>query len=319
MSHELEFVNGQASMAYAGELPWHGLGVPVSNDLTPQEMLKAAQLDWKVEKYPNYTKVGELYLPTGEQALVRDRDNKVLSPHMGAGWEPLQNEDALEFFAEFVKAGDMEMNTAGSLKGGKYIWALAKVKDSFTVFQRDTVESYLFLCSPHVYGTSLTADFTPTRIVCQNTLSLALSEHGTNRVKINHRRKFDAEEVKALLGIAHRKLGTYKEAAEFLGSKRYNHDQLLEYFAGVFPATGENKKGAKLSKNGEIAVIKTETSPGSDIMPGTWWNAFNSVTYMMDHVVCKDRDTRMFHSWLGAHGNKKIQALESAIEFATNS
>ena len=123
MSHEVEMVNGQAQMAYAGEVPWHGLGTAVSNDLTPQQMQEVAGLNWSVEKQDIITSGGVTI--DGKQALVRSSDNKVLDV-IGENWNPVQNDEAFNFFSEYVLAGDMEMHTAGSLKGGKMVWALAK-------------------------------------------------------------------------------------------------------------------------------------------------------------------------------------------------
>lgn len=320
MAHELEFLeDGRASFAYAANdktAPWHGLGTRVSNDLTPREMLVAAGLDWQVEKFDNYALVNGKYLKNGEQALVRTSDNKILAPSVGENWEPLQNEEAFEFFHQFVKAGDMEMNTAGSLQGGRHIWALARIKESFTILGKDRIDSYLLLSSPHVYGKSITADFTGIRVVCNNTLTLALNQKSNKAVTINHRQKFDPERVKELLGIAHTKLERYEEAASFLASKRYSDDKLVEFMRHIFPATGDNKKGAKFSKNGETAMHLLETQPGAEFAPGTWWNAYNSITYMVDHTLCRDADTRLFHSWLGGHVSKKREALEKAIELA---
>ena len=110
MAHEVE------TMAYAGAVPWHGLGVAVSNDLAPRQMMEKAGLDWSVEKIPTYARVGDQEIPTGVEALVRSSDNKVLT-QVGANWNPVQNEEAFDFFAEYCAAGDMEMHTAGSLKG----------------------------------------------------------------------------------------------------------------------------------------------------------------------------------------------------------
>lgn len=128
MAHELEMVNGEASMAYAGDTPWHGLGVKVLPDLTPEQMLKAANLDWTVEKSPAYALInGEPEL-IGRSALVRDRDHSILDI-VTDDWNPVQNAEAFDFFHEFVMAGDMEMHTAGSLKGGQIVWALARSKN----------------------------------------------------------------------------------------------------------------------------------------------------------------------------------------------
>ena len=137
MAHAVE------TMAYAGELPWHGLGVKVADSLTPREMQEAAGLDWSVEKLPMVAKSGneEIRIPS-QQALVRSTDQKVLSV-IGQNWEPVQNDEAFDFFVDFVKQGNMQMHTAGSLQDGKMVWALAKVDDDFELFNGDKIESYL--------------------------------------------------------------------------------------------------------------------------------------------------------------------------------
>ena len=107
MAHEVE------TMAYAGELPWHGLGTKVSNDLTPFQMQQKAGLDWAVEKVDAYVTIGGKQIKTGQQALVRTSDQTILT-NVGENWNPVQNTEAFEFFSEFVLSGDMEMHTAGS-------------------------------------------------------------------------------------------------------------------------------------------------------------------------------------------------------------
>ena len=116
MSHEVEVINGQAQMAYVGEVPWHGLGVKVDADLSPQEIQKAAGLDWSVSKEPIFASMeGEdLIEVPGKKALIRSSDNSVLDV-VGDQWIPVQNDDAFNFFDDYVKAGGMEMHTAGSL------------------------------------------------------------------------------------------------------------------------------------------------------------------------------------------------------------
>ena len=170
MSHEIEMVNGVAQMAYAGETPWHGLGAEVSDDISTDGMMKAAGLDWSVTKQPMYylTDIGEMGEVPGKSALVRSSDNKVMDI-VGSDWNPVQNAEAFEFFREFVDAGDMQMHTAGSLKEGKMVWALAKVNDGFTIKTaqgEDSIESYLLFSNPHQYGKSIDVRFTPIRVVC---------------------------------------------------------------------------------------------------------------------------------------------------------
>ena len=315
MAHNVE------TMAYAGEVPWHGLGVPVSNDLTPNQMMKKAGLDWTVEQIDSYVTVGDKKNPTGIKALVRSSDNKVLT-NIGQVWNPVQNEDAFNFFSEYVLKGDMEMHTAGSLKGGQLVWALAKVKESFDLFGGDTVESYLLFSNPHKYGFSIDVRFTPIRVVCNNTLSLSLEAKAERSVKVGHRTEFNADEVKKALGIASAKLSQYKEMAEFLGSKRYNIDNLIEYYNTVFPRTADKRVQNQelsvdtLSKNAKAAFDAIELQPGAKYAEGSWWQAFNSVTYVTDHLQGRNPDNRLYSSWFGGNQIRKRDALKTALEFA---
>ena len=315
MAHNVE------TMAYAGEVPWHGLGVPVSNDLTPNQMMKKAGLDWTVEQVDSYVTVGDKKIPTGMKALVRSSDNKVLT-NIGQVWNPVQNEDAFNFFSEYVLKGDMEMHTAGSLKGGQLVWALAKVKESFDLFGGDTIESYLLFSNPHKYGFSIDVRFTPIRVVCNNTLSLSLEAKAERSVKVGHRTEFNADEVKKALGIASAKLSQYKEMAEFLGSKRYNIDNLIEYYNTVFPRTADKRVQNQelsvetLSKNAKAAFDAIELQPGAKYAEGSWWQAFNSVTYVTDHLQGRNPDNRLYSSWFGGNQIRKRDALKTALEFA---
>ena len=139
MAHMIEIIAGKAQMAYAGDVPWHGLGTKVPADLTHDQMLEAAGLDWTVEKKDLTFEVnGEQIVAPGKKALVRSSDGALLDV-IGDNWNPLQNSEAFEFFNDFVAAGDMEMHTAGSLEDGRRVWALAKVNDTFEVFKGDAI------------------------------------------------------------------------------------------------------------------------------------------------------------------------------------
>ena len=316
MAHELEFVNGVAQMAYTGETPWHGLGFKVEDDLTPAEFMKVAGLDWTVEKVRNFIEYNGKKTYTGNMSLVRDTDGKILAPNIGPDWEPIQNAEAFDFFSDLVEKGHMKMSTAGSLKNGQMIWALADIDESFEIFGGDKVTGHLLFSNPHVYGKSAIIDFTATRVVCNNTLTLALNNKSEHRVAVNHRTPFDAERVKEMMGIASNKLGTFKEAAEFLGSKRAKPEAVAEFFAEIFPVTGENKREKDASRNAKIAADLLESQPGADFAAGSWWQPFNAITFMADHVLSREQDTRLFNSWFGQMRNKKIEALHKAIEYA---
>lgn len=316
MAHMIEMVNGKAQMAYAGDVPWHGLGTKVPADLTPAQMLEAAGLDWTVEKIPAFAKVDGKQVAIGQSALVRSMDNAILDV-VSDDWNPVQNEEAFDFFNEFVAAGDMEMHTAGSLRDGQIVWGLAKVKESFELFKGDQIDSYLLFSNFHKYGFSTDVRFTPIRVVCNNTLTLSLNSKVERMVKISHRKVFDPVNVKEMLGIATDKLAKYKEMAQFLGSKKAKDEDIVEYFQRIFPVTGSNEnKKKEVSKNAQIAMDILHTQPGAEYAEGTWWQPFNAVTFMTDHVIGRTADTRLTSAWYGYNKGLKTKALETAIEMA---
>lgn len=313
MAHMIE------TIAYAGEVPWHGLGTKVPADLSPAQMLEKAELNWTVEKTPAFANIGGKQVSVGWSALTRSSDNSILSV-VSNDWNPVQNHEAFEFFDEYCRVGDMEMHTAGSLKDGQIVWGLAKVKDSFDLFKGDQVDSYLLFTNPHKFGQCIDVRFTPIRVVCNNTLTLSLSQKSDRVVKKNHRTEFNAAEVKQTLGIATEKLAKYKEMAAFLGSKRYTEETAKQYFNAVFPVIAYNKeKGPQrkeLSKSATRALEVLDTQPGARFAEGSWWQAFNAVTYLTDHEIGRSQDTRLQSAWFGANKNLKIKALETAVEFA---
>jgi len=318
MAHQVE------TMAYAGSVPWHGLGVPVSNDLSPTMMMEKAGLDWKVREVESFVEFDGRKIPTGHKSLVRETDGKILT-NVGPNWNPVQNEEAFNFFGEYVVSGDMEMHTAGSLRGGQMVWALAKVKESFDLFGGDQVDSYLLFSNPHQYGRSIDIRFTPIRVVCNNTLSLSLDMQADKSVKVGHRSEFDADKVKEALGIASEKLNSYKEMAQFLGKRRYTGEALIEYFNTVFPRSSDKRVQDKaltvdtLSRNAKLCYDVMDEQPGADYAAGTWWQAFNAVTFSTDHLHGNDGEKRLYSSWYGWNQQRKRDALKTALEFADES
>ena len=316
MAHELEMINGEAQMAYVGDVPWHGLGTKVDRELTPDQFQKVAGLDWTVEKQPLVTATG---IPIkNKEALVRSSDNSILDV-VGTGWNPVQNSEAFEFFHDYVMAGDMEMHTAGSLKDGQMVWALAKTKESFELFNGDQTDNYFLFTNPHQFGKSINIRMTPIRVVCNNTLTLSLSQSTDKMVTVNHRKAFDPDMVKEQMGIAKEKMEQYKSMAAFLGGKRATGDNVIQYFNEVFGAPAKEKEDGVLpftSRNAKIAMENLNTQPGANFAEGSWWQAFNSVTYMTDHLQGREGDSRLQSAWYGRNRKVKLNALDKALEYA---
>lgn len=310
MAHMIE------TIAYAGETPWHGLGVKVDDSISVGDMIVKAGLDWQVRKEDLF--FGDNASVPGKQALVRNKNGKdeVLSI-VSNSWEPCQNVDAFEVFEEFVDRNELEMHTAGSLKGGKIVWGLAKMNDKFVMFDDDVTEQYLLLVNPHQFGQGIHVRSTPIRVVCNNTLSLSLGQASNVQATQNHRSSFDAEAMKQAIGIARVKLEKYQEMAQFMSTKRYTDEAFKQFLNTLFPGYSKKQKGSlELSRNAQRAYDIVELQPGAEFGKGTWWQAFNAVTYLTDHELGRDSDARLTSAWFGANKDRKNKALELAVEYA---
>ena len=355
MAHEVE------TMAYAGETPWHGLGFNVADCLSPEEILKAAQLDWSIIKTPMHAVNPELgidLVSAKHSMLVRDNgpnpittvDGNELPRFMDLGvcgpdYTPFQNAEVFDFFTKFVDAGQMKMETAGSLRGGQNVWALAKIEYNFGLPGDDEVKGYLLLSNPHVWGKAATAMVTPIRVVCNNTLTWALKQGSDQSFRMAHHNNFEhyVDDAEEALGLATERMDTFKEAAEFLSTKRLHTDKMHEYLIRVFdPKTvteleadrlkldADNDDSAamrifqdalantELSRNAILAEEAIMTSPGADMdsARGTFWGGFNGVTYVVDHVIGRERDTALEQAWFGNRAALKRRALDTALEMA---
>ena len=339
MAHAVE------TMAYAGELPWHGLGVKVEDNLTPDEMLVAAGLDWTVSKRhlfthsePSVDNSKEVIPVNDYYVLVRDSDNKTFGP-CGPKFVPSQNADAFKFFEKFTSVGDMSMDTAGALKGGEQVWGLAKINDGFTLPGDDRVLGYLLVSVSHKWGKANEIRFTPIRVVCNNTLTYALADKTRPSFKMPHLTALDADVFKSAeeaLGIAGDRMKDFKESAEFLSSKNYTSQNVVSYISELFqPELLEQQKN--IEQMSDIKAIATrqsmvdefkrvpamvhqalEEQPGANLKSskGTWWGAANAVTFIVDHKWGHDRDAALHNAWFGGRASLKQKAISKALEYA---
>tara|TARA_Y100000004_G_scaffold68510_1_gene76878 strand:+ start:776 stop:1780 length:1005 start_codon:yes stop_codon:yes gene_type:complete len=331
MAHNIE------TMAWTGDKPWHGLGIEVAPDLTPEEMLKAAQLEWTVTKRPAYTltdpqwheDVGVMQAD-GHHFITRDSDNRILS-HCGDDYIPIQNEDIFKFFKKFTEAGHMTMDTAGSLRDGAEIWGLAKIAADFKLAGGDEVKGYLLINQPHVAGKAMTIKFTPIRVVCNNTLTMALADGGA-AFRMPHIKEFDTSVQSAAeeaLGLSERRVKEFQEQAEFLASKQFKSESLMNYIAELYQPSilVEKAKAANddfiiqehFNKTSELVLSSVDLSPGASMKSakGTWWGALNGATYVEDHQRRSTAVGNSLHSaWFGAAANRKAKALNKALEYA---
>ncbi len=343
------------TMAWTGMTPWHGLGVEVAGNLTPAEIAEAAGINWTLEKRPCFTldNAGQFMNIPDRFALSRMTDGRVLDT-VGKLYKPVQPVEAIEFFQKFVAAGDMTMETAGSLDGGRRIWALAKIKDGgITLKGGDQIDGYLLLCSPNIQGEAFTVKYTKVRVVCENTIVLALNGKGAYW-RMSHTKEFNQNMKDAAaeaLGLAAEKASIFNETASFLADSKIREQQrLIEYVAAlsgskVLDSAIEEAEGeatgsvldsimlatetsqtvravrdTDLNKIGRTILESILTSPGSDLPSArnTWWGAVNGVTHAVDHQLGRTADSRLNSAWFGQRALLKNKAVELAVQYAVN-
>lgn len=315
MSHEIE------SIAYAGETPWHGLGTKVRHDVSAENMLKAAGLDWHVKMCPMTASFNGEHIPVKDRfALVRDKDKKVMTVASEA-WKPVQNEEMLKFMSQFVEAGGAKLETAGSLRGGQIVWALANLNHDFEVRPRDKVKGYLLMTSSHAVGRATTASTTQIRVVCRNTLRMAEGEHEVH-YKQNHLKEFDFEAAKLRVIDAHEELSGAERIARTLADLKISVQDAVEkvYAPIMFPdldlveAIPNLSNSDFLPRNLNEILDSYHNAPGAD--PGTGWGALNAITHWSDHIAGRDGNTRLFNSWFGANSKNKVAVQAKLMELA---
>lgn len=314
------------TMAWKGETPWHGLGVKFEGNLTPKQMLKKAKLDWTVSLRKMHAEAPAGVVDVKEFfALVRDSDNSVLDV-VGSRWKPTQNEEAFEFFHEFVQAGDADMETAGSLRGGRMIWGLANLKRSFKLKGNDEVKGYLLVALPHEQGKSIRALLTQVRVVCWNTLTHALREGAGEGFRMSHRRVFDTfqqEVAKRTLGIAREDFDKQAEVAQKLASTTLTRSDSVRFLAEVIDPSllRENDLedligSGKVPKALQHCALALDKAPGSQLVSakGTLWGAVNAVTFAVDHLFGKGQDQRLTKAWFSTGATLKNDAVKLALK-----
>ena len=178
MAHEIDTTTGRAAVFTVGTPAWHRLGVTVTEAQTSAEAIKLAGLDWTVEQWPLFARQGDAErAATDRVANVRTDTNAVLGV-VSPGYRPFQNREAFEFFDAVVQDKLAIFETAGSLRGGKHVWMLARLPQTLRAAPDDEVRPYVLLTNAHDGSRALRMIPTTVRVVCQNTLHLALSGAG---------------------------------------------------------------------------------------------------------------------------------------------
>lgn len=245
------------SMFYTRTKPWHGLGTRVDSAISSDEALIKAGLDWKVVQQEVLTEEGKI-IP-GYKANVRDIDNKVLGVVTNR-YKVVQNVDAFAFTDELLGSG-VKYETAGSLQEGKRIWLLARMPQEYIV-TGERISPYLVFMNSHDGTGAIKVAITPIRVVCQNTLNLALSSAKRSWSMI-HTGNIESklEEAKQTLFMAHNYMENLGKEIENLRKIKLTDSEVMDYINMLFPIT-ENatelqiKNVEKLKEDIKIRYLK---------------------------------------------------------------
>lgn len=318
------------TMAYANETPWHGLG----NRLAPNQPLEtwaqSAGMNWRIEET-------EVRFVTGNNADASDPGNIHAFPHqkvlyrsdtsaplsvVSQRYQVVQPGEILEFYRDLTEVGGFELESAGVLKEGRKFWALARTGQSATLKGKDQVSGYLLLATACDGTLATVAQFTSIRVVCNNTLSIALGQ-GQGAVKVPHRSQFDAQAVKRQLGVAVSSWDNFMTRMKALSDRKVSAQQAEAFFKRVLtysttggidptdhPVTTVNDRALKA-----VQALYAGNGKGAELASaaGTAWGLVNGVTEYIDHHRrARSEDHRRDAAWFGAGAVLKQRAWEEA-------
>lgn len=321
MSANISVVNGKTEMfSGLGQVPWHGLGQIVSGLLTAKEAIEAAHLGWTVKTVPVFVNGKQLRFPTGEdstdcwQGIIREDTGDALSVMKGR-YSPIQNVECFDFLDTLAGEGNLKYETAGALKGGRIVWMMARYNGDIDI-NGDNHQQWLLLCTSHDGSYSLMVQWVTVRVVCANTLSVALKD-AKNQVKIRHTTTWEskAEEARRVLCLTRNYFSTVKETLVGMNKQLVTPGVEIEFAKFLFPAKDEKEVPTR-TQNSRLSIQALFNRPATGTFGQSRWDLLNAVTDYADHErkLRGDNSSRLESSLLGSGAVLK----QSAYDYLTN-
>lgn len=313
------------SMAYANETPWHGLGHKLAAHQPLETWAESAGMNWRIEESEVRFVAGTQGLGSihafPEQKVLYRSDTKAPLSVVSNRYQVVQPSEILEFYRDLTEVGGYELETAGVLKEGRKFWALARTGQSTALKGKDQVHGYLLLATACDGTLATTAQFTSVRVVCSNTLAIALGE-GQGAVKVHHRSQFDAQAVKRQLGIAISSWDGFMVRMKAMAERKVTSDLAEAYFKRVLTYAAVNPAGQPVTAVNDRALkavqeLFTGRGKGSNLASasGTAWGLLNGVTEYIDHHRrARSEDHRRDAAWFGAGAAVKQKAWDEAMK-----
>lgn len=337
--HELDFTTGQAAIAFRGQVPWHGLGESILPEDSIDDIRIKAGLDYDVVKTPvrystlapdtNLLNIG-YGLDSGQRqsntscVLYRSDTGDDLSV-VSNKYQVVQPKQIVDFYKDLTEKFGFELEVVGALKGGRKVWALANTGEAFQLRDKDDVKGYLLLATSYDGTMATQARFTSVRVVCNNTLTCAVDRsQGKPEVSVPHSTQFDAERVKAQLGIGDT-WGGFQRFSEAAQSRIVTRQEAVKLFMAAYFGLDtdakleafrqDEKNNATAEKFMERMTTALFESPGAHMASarGTLWGVLNAVTFDVDHAKpARTQDNRLNAAWFGSGEQIKRRALSLA-------
>ena len=320
MAHLIE------TMAYANEVPWHGLGNNINADSPIEDWQRQSGLDWTVSKRPvmfnapdhRRMEFGGTPITSFKDkfVLARDTDNTPFSV-VSDRYKPVQPKDVLEFFRDLIATHGMTIETAGSLKDGKRIWALAKTGDAHKVLGNDLVNSYLLIATSYDLTFSTLAQFTSVRVVCNNTLQQSLDDY-ISRVTIPHFRDFNATDIHEQLGLGRAQWGAFSQALDVIAKMKLDVVKAKSVIQSVFSIPVDDEVPSPQRQHlAPVLRLFEGQAIGADIAGQTGWGLVNAVTEYADHHKrARSQGNRLDSAWFGDSAAVKDAVFKEVLELA---
>jgi phage/plasmid-like protein (TIGR03299 family) len=322
MSHEVYEIAGEYSMAFVqGVKPWHGLGQRIDPDQPIEVWARTAHLDWTVEEHPVIFNASgdrlDLRKFDGRKVLYRS-DSKAPLAVVSDGYNVVQPIQILEFFRNLTEIHGLKIHTAGSLRDGKRVWALASIPKGIKLGKGDLLYPFVLLATSYDKSLSTTGKLTTVEVVCNNTLDMAYGKGNEPCVKVPHCAIFDPEQVKIDLGLAEESILEFAAEIDRLSSRPVTLDEAKRFFLDIFhdPAKGDDYSDVPqrvVRKLGETYL----RGVGQDKLAtrNTAWGLVTAVTRYYDHESqSRSQDYRLESAWFGRGNNIKGKALALASE-----
>lgn len=341
MAHEIDYRDNKWCFAFAGERSaiWHRLGQQATSDWTREAWEKQSGLDFEVTTVPLAgIEDGQDNVRVGSHKLLIRTDTREPLSVVTSQWQTSQNKDAFEFAQPFVRAGFAEYNTAGSLFGGRRCFILLKTKEGFSLPGSDDTEGYILVQISHEYGICDLVLPTSVRVVCNNTRTFALqsaSKEALQAARVVHvgAKHFDPDRAKAYIEAYRAGIAQYAEQAHALAKRQVGPPSAFtDYVRRVYQLAPDGTNGSgrdDISEHGlkirrahneaKIAALKDAAirQPGASLSEGSWWGAYNAVTWFEDHGKHDGKDAPVVANRIyGKAAEIKDRALKVALELA---